>query len=303
MGVSAADLNEDGRLDLLVTNDTTADSLFLSRGAGRFSNNALLSGVAYGEMGVAEANMGCDFGDYDGDGKLDLLIGVMQDRASLLFRNQGEGLFSLASSEAGIGTSTSAVVTFGCGFLDADNDGDLDLFQANGHVQDNIQRIDPRLRFEQPRQLLENLGEGRFADRTPDAGPALTTPAAGRGAAFGDLDNDGDVDVVVNNLDGPPSVLINQSQDRGAHWLRVRLEGKKPNHLPEGAVLWLKSGDETLLRHAHTAYSYASVNDPRVHFGLGNHTKVGPLKVRWPDGSEQVVPVPSIDRELVVHQQ
>jgi len=302
MAVSAADLNGDGHPDLLVTNDTTANSLFLSRGPGKYSNGALLSGVAYGELGVAEANMGCDFGDYNGDGKLDLLIGVMQDRTTLLFRNDGDGLFSLASNEAGLAVPTSAVVTFGCGFLDTDNDGDLDFFQANGHVQDRIQDVDPRLRFAQPRQLFENVGEGRFADLTPSAGPALNAPAAGRGAAFGDIDNDGDIDVLVNNLDGPPSLLINQAERLGRHWLRVRLKGKAPNRTPESALVSLQIGDRNLVRSLHTAYSYASANDPRVHIGLGEATQVGPLSIHWPNGVRQKVAVTGVDREITVRQ-
>ncbi|MGV3724079.1 MAG: CRTAC1 family protein [Actinomycetota bacterium] len=302
MAAAAADLNADGRLDLLVTNDTTANSLFLSRGPVKFENQALMSGIAYGEMGVAEANMGCDFGDYNGDGALDLLIGVMQDRTTLLYRNDGAGSFSLASNEAGLGAATSSVVTFGCGFLDADNDGDLDFFQANGHVQDRIQEIDARLRFAQPRQLFENLGDGRFGDLTPSAGPALNAPTAGRGAAFGDIDNDGDVDVLVNNLDGPPSLLINQAERLGRHWLRVRLEGKAPNRTPEGALVSLQVGDRNLVRSLHTAYSYASANDPRVHFGLGEATQAGPLSIRWPNGVSQEVTVSGVDREIIVRQ-
>lgn len=302
MAVSAADLNGDGRLDLLVTNDTTANSLFLSRGPGKFENQALLSGVAYGEMGVAEANMGCDFGDYNGDGALDLLIGVMQDRATLLYRNEGAGTFTLAGDAAGLGAATSSVVTFGCGFLDADNDGDLDFFQANGHVQDRIQEIDARLRFAQPRQLFENVGDGRFKDLTPTAGPALNAPAAGRGAAFGDLDNDGDIDVLVNNLDDSPSLLINQAERLGRRWLRVVLEGKAPNRTPEGAIVTLQVGDRMLVRTLHTAYSYASANEPRIHFGLGDAAQAGPLTVRWPNGQRQEVSISGVDHEITVRQ-
>jgi len=299
MAVLAADLDEDRRLDLFVTNDTTANVLFTSKSPGRFRDNALLAGVAYGDMGVAEANMGCDVGDYDNDGHPDLLIGVMQDRMTLLYRSDGQGGFALASREAALSETTSSVVTYGCGFLDFDNDGDLDLFQANGHVHNLAEQVEARLHYKQPRQLLAN-SDGRFSDLASIAGPALNTPAVGRGAAFGDLDNDGDVDVVVNNLDGPPSVLYNQCQTSGHHWLRVRLEGAPPDTSPEGAIVRLRVGDKSLLRIAHRAYSYASANDPRLHFGLGAATRVGPLTVRWPDGAEQEIPVEGIDREVVV---
>lgn len=299
MAVVAADLSEDRRLDLFVTNDTTANALFTPTSPGRFRENALLAGLAYGDMGVAEANMGCDVGDYDGDGHPDLVIGVMQDRITLLFRNDGQGNFSLTSRETGLAETTSSVVTYGCGFLDFDNDGDLDLFQANGHVHNLAEQVEARLRYAQPRQLLENSG-GRFSDLAAIGGPALNAPAVGRGAAFGDLDNDGDVDVVVNNLDGPPSLLYNQSQLTGRHWLRVRLEGDPPDTSPEGAVVNLRVGAKELVRIAHRAYSYASANDPRLHFGLGAVTQVGPLVVRWPDGRDQEVAVEGVDREIVI---
>jgi hypothetical protein len=302
MAALVADLNEDRRPDLFVTNDTSANALYLGQGKGRYQSAAALAGVGYGELGVAEANMGCDGGDYDGDGRLDLVVGVMQDRSSLLFHNDGNGLFTLATRTAGLADATAPVVTWGVGFLDFDQDGDLDLFQANGHVNTLAERVNANHRYLQPRQLFENDGKGRFTDLGSQGGPALQSPAAGRGAAFGDLDNDGDVDVVVNNLDGPPSVLYNQAEQLGHHWLRVRLNGKRPNGVPEGAVAQLQVEGRTLTRHLHTAYSYASANDPRLHFGLGAATTVGPLTVLWPDGTRQELPVPAVDRELVVEQ-
>jgi hypothetical protein len=300
MAALALDFDEDRRLDLFVTNDTSANALFLQQAPGKFRSAAAVAGVGYGELGVAEANMGCDAGDYDGDGRLDLAVGVMQDRSSLLFHNEGKGLFSLATRDAGLAEPTAPVVTWGLGFLDYDLDGDLDLFQANGHVNTLAEKMNPLHRYLQPRQLFENDGRGRFSDVTPRAGPALTDPAAGRGAAFGDLDNDGDVDVVVNNLDGPPHVLINQAEKLGRHWLRVRLEGRRPNLAPEGTRVELGVGDRTLVRHLHTAYSYASANDPRLFFGLGSGTQAGPLTVVWADGARQDVPVPGVDREITV---
>ncbi len=302
MAALAAHLNDDSRLDLFITNDTSANALFLAKPGGSFESAGALSGVAYGELGVAEANMGCDAGDFNGDGRLDLFVGVMQDRASLLFRNEGGGLFTLVTREAGLAEASSPVVTWGVGFLDFDQDGDLDLFQANGHVNTLAAEVNPTHRFLQPRQLFENDGAGRFTDASARGGPAMTTPAAGRGAAFGDLDNDGDVDIVVNNLDGPPSVLFNQAEKSGSHWLQIRLVGKHPNSSPEGTLARLSVGERTLTRHLHRGYSYASASDPRLHFGLGPATQVGPLVVTWPDGTRQEVAVPGIDRELTVRQ-
>jgi len=302
MAAVVADLNEDRRLDLFVTNDTSANDLYVHLEKGRFESAAVLAGVAYGELGVAEANMGCDAGDYDGDGRLDLVVGVMQDRASLLFHNDGKGLFTLVTRQAGLAEATAPMVKWGVGFLDFDQDGDLDLFHANGHVNTLAERIEARHRYLQPRQLFENDGSGVFEDVSASCGAAMTTPAAGRGAAFGDLDNDGDVDLVVNNLDGPPNVLYNQAEKLGRHWLQVKLIGKRPNTGAEGAVVRLKVGDRTLTRLQHSTYSYASANDSRVHFGLGDAAGTGPLSITWPDGTRQEAEVPGVDREILVQQ-
>lgn len=300
MAACVADVNEDGHPDLFVTNDTSANALFLGHGKGHFTSDALVANVGYGELGVAEANMGCDVGDYDADGRPDLFVGVMQDRSSLLFHNDGNGLFSSTTRSAGLAELTAPVVTWGCGFLDYNNDGLLDLFQSNGHVHDRVEQFEPDHRFLQPRQLFENDGKGSFIDRS--AVPVLSAPAAGRGVAFGDLDNDGDVDLVVSNLDGAPMVLLNQSEKLGHHWLRIKLVGKAPNTSPEGAVLLLKTPRGVLRRHLHTAYSYASASDARIHFGLGRDASVGPLTVRWPSGGHQEVEITGVDQELTVTQ-
>jgi hypothetical protein len=293
----------EGRLSLLITNDTTANNLFVPSGKGRYRNDALGAGVAYGDMGHAEGNMGCDWGDYDGDGDLDLFIGAMQHRMDLLYGCDAPGAFSLATRASGLGEPTLNVTTYGCGFLDYDLDGLLDLFLANGHVQNRVAEIEPGVNFPQPCQLFRNQGAGVFQDVTASGGSALTEPAPGRGAAFGDIDNDGDVDVLVNNLDGRPRLLVNHAERLGRHWLRVKLEGKKPNTQAEGALVELPVAGKTLVRHAHAAYSYASTNDARVNFGLGGATSAGPLRIRWPGGGTQTAPVSGVDREMVVKQQ
>lgn len=300
MSVAVADIENNNRLAVFIANDTTANALFVG-GPGKRHDAATMAGVAYGNLGSAEGNMGCDFGDYDGDGQLDLFVGVMQDRLKLLYHNEGGGVFSLQNQEAGL-QPTSNVVTYGAGFLDYNNDGSLDLFTADGHVQSRIHEIEARLSWAQPRQLLENDGRGHFTDRTSAGGPALLTPAVGRGCAFGDLDNDGDVDVVVNNLDGAAMVLMNHAEQLSHHWLRVKLLGKKPDVYPEGTRMELTVGGKRLLRHLHATCSYASASDTRVQFGLGASTSAGPLVVHWRSGKDQEVPVTGVDREITVQE-
>ena len=290
------------RPDLFVTNDSTANALFTPGKRGRYVDSALEAGVAYGTMGSAEGNMGCDAGDVDGDGRLDLVVGVMQDRPTLLFRNAGQGMFTLDTSQQELAAASTSVTTFAAALVDVDNDGALDLLHANGHVQDRAAEIDPRLAYRQPPQLFLNDGAGHFTAAGPRGGPVFARPIAGRGAAIGDLDNDGDLDILLNNLDGPPVLLCNRAEGLGRHWLRVRLRATAPDHSPEGLIARLQVGDHTLTRHLHRAVGYASASEPLLHFGLGSSTSVGALTIVWPDGSEQKESIIGVDREITVRQ-
>jgi hypothetical protein len=299
LGVVWADYDGDGRPDLFVANDNAPNNLFHNDGGGRFHDVAVAAGVAYGPQGNAEASMGVDCGDYDGDGRLDLLFTNFQNEGAGLYHNEGKTGFLAAADRAGLLAPTLPVLGFGAGFLDFDNDGLLDIFLANGHVQDAIQRVDAACAFAQPRQLFRNRGDGSFADVTAAAGPALTAPAVGRGVAFGDYDNDGDVDILVNNNGGPPMLLRNETP-RDHHWLRVRLAGRPPNRFAAGARITLEAGGRHQVREVHSGSSYASASDFRVHFGLGPATRADRVTVRWPDGSTRTLTDVPADKELLV---
>jgi hypothetical protein len=278
------DPDDDGDEDLYIANDGVANNLYRNDGKGRFTDVALVAGAAYSPSGSAEGSMGVDAGDANGDGRLDLYIGNFQNETDALYRNEGDGRFTYATAETGLADATYPTLTFGVGFLDYDNDGWLDLLAVNGHVQDAIARIDPNAAFPQPRQLFRNQGEGRFVDVSAEAGPAILAPAVGRGAAFGDWDNDGDMDVVVTNNGGSAMLLRNEAP-RQHHWLSLRLIGRAPNRDAIGARVRLKAGGKVQVRSVRSGGSYASASDPRLHFGLGDAATVDAVEIRWPGGA------------------
>jgi hypothetical protein len=302
LGALWCDIDNDGDADLFVANDGTANNLFINQGGGKSRDMALLRGVAYGENGEEQASMGVDAGDFDNDGDLDLIVTNFQHETNALYRNEGAHGFTYASSDAGVGEPSLPMLAFGVGFLDVDNDGDLDLFTANGHVQDTLERVDPECPFAQPRQLYENLGNGRFRDLTARCGPALTRPAVGRGAAFGDYDNDGDVDVLVNNNGGAPMLLRNDAGNR-RRWLTVRLAGRPHNPFAVGARVTVVAGPLRQIREVRSGSSYASACDFRLHFGLGDALNAETVTIRWTDGRQSTLRGVATNREIVIHEQ
>ena len=291
LGTLVCDYDRDGRPDLYVANDTTRNFLFHNLGGGKFKEVGESLAVAFGPDGRGEASMGLDAGDIDGDGRWDFVLGSFQGEMDSLYRQTEYGTFDHVSLRSGIGAPTLRSLTFGVGFFDYDNDGWLDIAQVNGHVNDQLEKVDPDSPFLQPRQLFRNQGNGMFQETTARAGVAFTRPAVGRGLAFGDYDNDGRVDLLVNENNRPAALLRNETPQPG-NWLSIRLRGPRSNRLGLGASVLLESGGQKQLREVRSTASYIGVNDARCHFGLGQQNGVERVTVHWPDGKKtQATPI------------
>ncbi|HEY6548678.1 MAG TPA: CRTAC1 family protein, partial [Vicinamibacteria bacterium] len=298
------DCDDDGRLDLFVANDSTPNYLYKNRGDGTFQDVSYASGAAFNEAGQEQAHMGVAVGDYDRDGRDDLHVTNFADDTNILYHNEGKGLFSEATFPAGVGTPSLPFLGWGTHFLDYDNDGWLDLFVANGHVYPFVDRFAWNTSYKQRSILFRNL-RGRFVEVTGSAGAGLAAPRSMRGSAAGDLDNDGDLDLVVNDLDEAPLVLRNDGGHRAGHWLRVRLQGDPAQRCPRdaiGSVAFLTAGGLRQRAEVASGRSQVSQSDLRLHFGLGAATQVERLEVRWANGPTVAYAVPGVDREIVIDQ-
>jgi hypothetical protein len=285
LGVAAGDYNGDGWLDLYVANDATPNQLWINRHDGTFVDEGPLSGSALNAAGNPEGSMGIASGDFDGDGDEDLFVTNIIGETFVLYRNDGHGNFEDARVASGLGPLTGSVTGFGTDWFDYDNDGWLDLFVANGAVNViQAQRGQPSpLRMKN--QLFQNTGKGQFVESSAAGGPAFARAGIGRGAAFGDIDNDGDTDILVTNNGGPVLLLLNQTGTR-RHWLQVALDQGPRNRLGFGARIGLeRAGAPTLWRRVHTDGSYLSASDARVQFGLGDNPGIDAVIVQWPDGA------------------
>jgi len=281
LGVVVSDVNRDGRPDLFVANDAMPNQLWINLGQGRFEDRALVMGTAVDEDGTAKSGMGVDAKDVDGDGDEDLLVVNLDGESDSLFRNDGK-FFSDATAAAGLRSVSRPFTRFGTALIDFDNDGWLDLYQANGRVGQQAERYgdDP---YAEPSLLFRGSSTGRFEEVRPRGGTASLLTASSRAAAFGDIDNDGGVDIVVVNRDHAPYVLRNVAPSRG-RWVAFRV--LEPNGRDSlGAEITLSVGDRTITRTVRTAFSYLASNDPRVHVGLGTQTKAVNVRVRWPGGA------------------
>ena len=288
LGVVTADFNNDGWIDVYVANDGDHNQLWINQKNGKFVNDALLSGCAVNRNGQAEAGMGVDAGDFDGNGTDDIFITHLMDETNTLYVNLGEALFEDRTREAGLGMPGRRFTGFGTFFFDYDNDGWLDLFVANGAVQllPELMRQKNPFPLGQPDQIFRNTGKGGFVEIVDDLGPEFSLLEVGRGAAFGDVDNDGDTDFLVNNNNGPARLFLNQVGNRN-HWLGLRLVGKNGRDMLGAQVEIVVDDKKILRRRVRTDGGYLSGNDPRVLAGLGPATRVKAVRVRWPDGTAE----------------
>jgi hypothetical protein len=300
MGAAMADYDGDGFMDVFVANDTRPNFLFHNLGGRRFEEVALESGVAYPESANAISGMGVDFRDVDNDGRPDIWHTAIENESFPLYGNQGEGGF-LEKTDASLLNKTRTMSGWSNGIFDFDNDGWKDLFVARGNVLDNVALFSTR-RYEEPPTVFRNLGRGKFQDVSLEAGPDFQKAAAHRGAAFGDLDNDGRIDVVATVLNGKLKCFHNVSPDRN-HWLTLKLVGAKSNRMGLGAQVRLTADDGARqYNHATTAVGYACSSDPRVHFGLGASKLVREIEIRWPGGVRQTLRNVAADRILTVEE-
>ena len=297
LGVVCGDVDNDGDVDIFVANDTTPNFLYRNeRNDMRMMEDALFAGVALSEEGRAYSGMGANLGDFDNDGYLDIVITNFQDQTNSLYHNAQSGFFTEMSFAKGIGERSLPYLAWGVDFIDANNDGWLDLFIANGHLDDNIAEIDPIGIYAQPNQLFLNDRGIRFSEN-PD--PAIAQQKVSRGTAFGDIDNDGDVDIVVSNLKDLPTVLRNDSNN-ASQWLGVKLIGTHCNRDAIGTRVTVVSGGLTQMREVKSGSGYLSQNDLRLHFGLGNSMSVDTLTVRWLCGRVQTLQNVETNQVLVI---
>jgi enediyne biosynthesis protein E4 len=282
-GVVAADINNDGWMDLFVSNDTTPNFLFANRGKGRFEEIGLLGGVGYSSFGLSRSSMGVDAADYDQDGWIDLFVANVDHESYSLYHNLKDESFSDVSFGFGIASSTTLMSGWGLKFFDYDNDGNIDLLLCNGHPDPSVEERFPEVKYEEPMLLFRNDGKN-FKNVSALSGAIFAKKMAARGLALGDFDNDGSVDLLITTNNGPP-VLVRNNAARLNHWLGVRLIGRTSNIDAIGAKLTYQAGD--LQRHVFKVGggSYLSSHDPRVVLGLGQHTKIDWLEIKWPNPS------------------
>ena len=285
LGVSTLDFDNDGWIDLYVANDSNPSALYRNNHDGTFTDIGVASGCAYSQDGKPQAGMGVAIGDYDHNGTMDVFKTNFAGDTSTLYANSGDGFCQDRTFAAGIGINTRWL-GWGTGFIDLDNDGWLDLFLTNGHVYPEVAQIKTEAAYKQRKVIYRNLGNGRFADVTERLGAPATTAKAGRGAAFGDFDNDGRIDVAIANVNDMPDLFRLQS-DPANHWITVKLAGVHSNRDAIGARVRAIAGGLQQWQEVRGGGSYLSQNDFRIHFGLGRAARVDRLEVRWPNGREE----------------
>ncbi len=299
MGTIACDYDNDGDTDIYIANDVRPNFLHQNDGTGKFQEVALMAGVAFDLHGEAQGSMGVDCGDYDGDGLIDFHVTSYESELASLYKNLGDGFFEDVTLPAGAAQGTLPHVTWGNGLVDFDNDGDRDLFIACGHIQDMIEFYDDTTSYLARNVLLMNTGDGRFVNVSDQCGDGLAVKLSSRGTAFDDLDNDGDLDVVILNIRERPTILRNDSPTDN-HWIQIRLRGKTTNRDGVGARVTVVAGDLTQIDELHSGRGYQSHYGMRLHFGLGKHKKVDRIEVRWIGGGTDVLRDMAVDRLITI---
>ena len=287
LGIAIVDYDNDGWPDLLFSNDTQPNKLYRNNGNGTFTEKAVLAGVAFSEDGVARAGMGVDAADYDRSGMPSLLITNFSNQMISLYHNEGKGLFVDEAPRSEIGRDTLLTLGFGCFFFDYDLDGWPDIFIANGHIDSDIQRVQPNVRYAMPPHLFRNLGQGNFQEVTKSLGPAFATPRVGRGAAYGDVNNDGRPDLLLSTNGGPAYLFENEATGGAGlqKSVRVKLVGAKSNRDGIGAVVQVTAGGETQSQMLRSGSSYLSASELVLTFGVARHDKAEAIEVKWPSGT------------------
>ena len=291
--VSTFDYDDDGWPDIYVACDSTPSILYRNNHDGTFTDVAVTAGAAFNEDGKEQAGMGSTIADYNGDGRLDIFKTNFSDDTATLYRNNGDGTFDDVTFAAGLGLHTR-YLGWGTMFIDVDNDGWPDLLLVNGHVYPEVDSQHLGSDYREPRILYHNKGDGTFEDISARSGPAITTPASGRGLAIGDLWNDGRMSAVISNMSAPPALLVNQVHSPN-HWIAFKFVGTRSNRDGIGGKILLKAGRRTFVDEVRSGSSYISNNDMRLHFGLGATNRLDRVEVRWPSGLEESFPSPRVD--------
>jgi hypothetical protein len=300
LGVAMLDFDGDGRIDLFVANDTEPNRLYRNKGNGTFEDVAVRAGVAFSEAGVARAGMGVDAVDYDGSGRPSLIIGNFSNQMMALYHNEGKGLFIDDAPRSAVGRSSLLTLTFGCFFFDYDLDGAPDIFAANGHVDDDIEHVQSRVTYAEKPHLFRNVNRKQFEEVTAQAGPALQRAMVARGAAYGDYDNDGDLDILVTTNGGPARLLRNDGGNVN-HVLRVQAIGTASNRDGIGARVEVAvAGGAKLWQIVKTGSSYASQSELPLTFGLGTATGVDSVRVTWPNGRNEEIRAVKGDQSITI---
>lgn len=285
LGVAVIDYNNDGWPDLFVSNDTQPNKLYRNNRNGTFSEEAVSAGVAFGEDGVARGAMGVDCSDYDRSGRQHMLVGNFSNQMLGLYHNEGNNLFVDEAPRSAVGRSSLLSLAFGVFFFDYDLDGYPDIFAANGHIDEEIGRVQPKIQYKEPPLLFHNDGKGKFEDVSKNVGPDFHRAIVGRGAAYGDFDHDGDPDILIATNHGPAYLFRNDGGNRN-HWIHLKLEGVQSNRSALGAAVTIDSASGKQTQTVHSGSSYCSQSDLALTFGLGKDDVIRAIDIQWPSGKK-----------------